>query len=78
LNFLNQAPAKIDLFFLLYANLSQSLIYIYISGIKAFNHLPQAIKMLAADVTNFKSALKRFLFHHPFYSMKEYYQHNWT
>jgi hypothetical protein len=36
----------------------------YISGIKVFNHLPQAIKMLSTDVTSFKFALKRFLYHH--------------
>jgi hypothetical protein len=44
--------------------------YIYsISGIKVVNHLPQAIKMLVTDVRSFKSALKRFLYHHSFYSM---------
>jgi hypothetical protein len=49
----------------------------YVAGVKAFNHLPQALKILASDLVNFKAALKKFLFHHSFYSMKEYYQHNW-
>jgi hypothetical protein len=49
----------------------------YISGIKAFNHLPQSIKRLATDEASFKLALKRFLYHHSFYSMREFYQHNW-
>jgi hypothetical protein len=48
----------------------------YISGIKVFNHLPQAIKMLVTDERSFKSAMKRFLYHHSFYSMNEYYQFN--
>jgi hypothetical protein len=50
----------------------------YIAGIKAFNHLPQALKRLSSDMLNFKKALKRFLLHHPFYAMKEYYQHKWS
>jgi hypothetical protein len=33
----------------------------YISGIKAFNHLPECIKALTNDQKSFKSALKRFL-----------------
>jgi hypothetical protein len=49
----------------------------YIAGIKVFNHLPLSIKLLATDSTSFKTALKRFLYH-PFYSMKEYYQQNWS
>jgi hypothetical protein len=49
----------------------------YVAGIKAFNHLPQALKGLTSDVPNFTRALKRFLLHHYFYSMKEYYQHRW-
>jgi hypothetical protein len=50
----------------------------YIAGIKVFNHLPLSLKMLAADMTSFKTALKRFLYHHSFYSKKEYYQQNWS
>ena len=47
-----------------------------ISGIKAFNHLPQHLKLLASDVKCFKVSLKRFLCHHSFYTIKEYYEHN--
>jgi hypothetical protein len=46
----------------------------YLSGIKAFNHLPQYIKTLVNDQELFKSTLKRFLYHHAFYSMDEYYE----
>jgi hypothetical protein len=46
----------------------------YVAGIKAFNHLPQALKGLTLDVPNFKRALKIYLLQHSFYSMKEYYQ----
>jgi hypothetical protein len=46
----------------------------YISGIKAFNHLPQSIKRLATNEASFKRALKRFLYQSSFYSMQEYYQ----
>jgi hypothetical protein len=47
----------------------------YITGIKVFNCLPQSIKMLVNEEKSFKSALKRFLYHHSFYSINEYYQH---
>ena len=47
----------------------------YISGIKVFNHLPQYIKDLSNNQTHFKSTLKRFLCHHSFYSMNEYYEY---
>jgi hypothetical protein len=47
----------------------------YISGIKVFNNLPQSIKILANNEKSFKSTLKRFLYHHSFYSMNEYYQY---
>jgi hypothetical protein len=47
----------------------------YISGVKVFNHLPQYIKALANDRKCFKSRLKRFLYHHSFYSMDEYYEY---
>jgi hypothetical protein len=49
----------------------------YVAGIKAFNHLPQALKELTLKVPNFKRALKRFLLQHSSYSMKEYYQNEW-
>jgi len=47
----------------------------YISGIKVFNHLPQYIKAFTNDHKYFKSALKRFLYHHFFYSMNECYEY---
>jgi len=45
----------------------------YVSGVKVFNHLPQYIKALANHQKCFKSTLKRFLYHHSFYSLDEYY-----
>jgi hypothetical protein len=47
----------------------------YITGIKVFNHLSLSIKRLVKDEKGFKSTLKRFLCHHSFYSVNEYYQH---
>ena len=47
----------------------------YISGTKAFNHLPRHIKILVNDMKCFKLSLKRFLCHHSFYSIEEYYEH---
>jgi hypothetical protein len=47
----------------------------YMSGTKAFNHLPRHIKSQVYNVKCFKLSLKRFLCHHPFYSTKEYYEH---
>ena len=57
------------------AKLSKSNTGAYISGIKVFNHLPQYIKALTNDHKNFKSTFKRFLYHHSFYSMNEYYEY---
>jgi len=57
------------------ANLSKFNKGAYISGIKVFNHLPQYIKTLTNDHKYFKSTLKRFLYHHFFYSMNEYYEY---
>jgi len=55
------------------ANLSKFNKGAYISGMKVFNHLPQYIKALTNDHNKyFKSTLKRFLYHHSFYSMNEY------
>jgi len=48
----------------------------YISGSKAFNHIPRHIKILANDMKSFKTSLKRFLYHHSFYSIEEYYEYN--
>ena len=57
------------------ANLSEFNNRAYISGIKVFNHLPQYIKALTNDHKYFKYSLKRFLYHHSFYSMNEYYEY---
>jgi len=38
-------------------------------------HLPQYIKVSTNDHKYFKSTLKRFLYHHSFYSMNEYYEY---
>jgi len=54
------------------ANLSKFNKGAYISGIKDFNHLPQYIKAFINNQTYFKSTLRRFLYHHSFYSMNEY------
>jgi hypothetical protein len=48
----------------------------YILGSKAFNHLPWHIKILVNDMKFFKISLKRFLYHHSFYSVEEYYEYN--
>ena len=45
-----------------------------VSGGKAFNHLPPYIKNLVDDLKVFKLALKKFLYHHSFYSTEEYYE----
>ena len=57
------------------ANLPQFNKAAYISGRKVFNHFPQYIKALTNDHKYFKSTLKRFLYHHSFYSMNEYYEY---
>jgi hypothetical protein len=57
------------------ANLSKFNKGAYISGIKVFNYLPQYIKALTNNYNYFKSTLKRFLYHHSFYSMNEYYEY---
>jgi hypothetical protein len=46
----------------------------YMSGIKAYNQLPLHIKVLSGDMKCFKTALKRFLCQHSFYSIEEYYE----
>jgi len=51
------------------ANLSKFNKGAYISGIKVISHLPQYIKTLINDHKYFKSTLKRFLYHHSFYSV---------
>ena len=50
----------------------------YVSATKAFSHLPRHIKILVNDMKCFKLSLKRFLCHHSFYSVEEYYEHLMT
>jgi hypothetical protein len=47
--------------------------WVYYSGIKIFNHLPQNIKSLSSNVKKFKLALKRFLLMGSFYTLDEYF-----
>jgi hypothetical protein len=47
----------------------------YISGTKAFSHLPRHIKILVNDMKCFKLSLKRFLCHYSFFLVEEYYEH---
>jgi hypothetical protein len=47
----------------------------YISGIKAYNHLPYYLKMLVHNSSAFISSLKRFMCQHAFYSVEEYYEY---
>jgi hypothetical protein len=47
----------------------------YISGIKAYNHLPYYLKMLDHNSSAFISSLKRFMCQHAFYSVEEYYEY---
>jgi len=42
---------------------------------KLHSYVPQYIKALTNDHKYFKSTLKRFLYHHYFYSMNEYYEY---
>ena len=46
---------------------------VYYQGIKICNHLPKTIKDLSGDKNKFKLALKRYLLHNSFYSLKEYF-----
>ena len=45
---------------------------VYYQEIKIYNHLPKTIKDLSGDKNKFKLALKRYLLHNCFYSLKEY------
>ena len=57
-------------------NLTKYLKVPYISGVRAFNHLPSELKNLVNDPKAFKLALKQFLYRHSFHSVKEYYDGN--
>ena len=50
----------------------------YLSGIKLFNHLWPKIKSLWNEIKLFKTALKRFLNTHSFYSVDEYLEHSYN
>ena len=55
------------------ANLTMYQKSVYYQGIKIYNHLPKTIKDLPVDKNKFKLALKRYLVHNSFYSLKEYF-----
>jgi len=46
---------------------------VYYQGTKIYNHLPKTIKDLSGDKNKFKPALRRYLLHNSFYSLKEYF-----
>jgi hypothetical protein len=49
---------------------------VYSTGIKMFNHLPSSIKNLGDNPKQFKSALRKYLYAHFFYSVEEYFRVN--
>jgi len=55
------------------ANLTTYQKCVYYQGIKIYNHLPKTVKDLSGDKNKFKLALKRYLLHNSFYSLKEYF-----
>jgi hypothetical protein len=46
---------------------------VYYQGINIYSHLPKTTKDLSGDKNKFKLALKRYLLHNSFYSLKEYF-----
>jgi len=50
----------------------------YAMCIKVYNHLPQSIKETIHNPKHFRSLLKKFLYHHSFYSMKEFYEYKYN
>jgi hypothetical protein len=50
---------------------------IFYSGIKTYDHLTLAIKILSYDVKLFRPVLKRFTQSNSFYSLEEYFDFNW-
>jgi hypothetical protein len=46
---------------------------VYYSDIRVFNGLPTGIKDISDSPVKFKTALKRFLYLHSFYTVEEYY-----
>jgi len=55
------------------ANLTVYQKCVYYQGIKIYNHLQKTIKDLSGDKNKFNLALKRYLLHNCFYSLKEYF-----
>jgi hypothetical protein len=49
---------------------------VYYMGIKIFNNLPPYIKDISNNVKKFENCLKQFLHIRSFYSLEEYFQHN--
>ena len=45
---------------------------VYYQGIKIYIHLPKTVKDLSGGKNKCKLALKRYLLHNSFYSLKEY------
>jgi len=48
----------------------------YYTGIRVFNSLPSQIKELCLNRSQFKRALKKFLYFHSFYTLDEYFSCN--
>ena len=48
---------------------------IYYSGVKIYNNLPFYIKQLSDDPRTSELKLKNFLYYHSYYSLEEYFQH---
>jgi len=47
---------------------------VYYQGIKIYSHLPKTIRDLSGDENKLELALKRYLLHNSFYSLKEYFK----
>jgi hypothetical protein len=47
----------------------------YIMYIKVYNHLPLSLRNTISKPVQFRSLLKRFLYHHLFYSIEEYFNY---
>jgi hypothetical protein len=58
------------------SNLSLYEKWVYFTGIKVFNNLPQSMKNLSNDNKQFKPALKNYLHAQSFYSIDEYFSVN--
>ena len=50
---------------------------IYYSGAKIYNNLPFYIKQLSDDPRTFELKFKNFLYIHSYYSLEEYFQHQY-